>query len=85
MLYDPAPYRWQDHVITPHRARASLLATAAVALAFGAALTFACVRGAADPPAPATAHAAVSEHKPPLCQLVRRPGAPPHGPKLHVL
>jgi hypothetical protein len=85
MLYEPAPYRWQDHVITPRRAAADLMATAAVFLTFGAALTFACVHGPADPPDPPMARAAVSEHTPPLCQLVKRPEVSPHGPKLHLL
>ena len=86
MLYEPAPYRWQDHVISPHRAAANLMATAAVVLVFGGALAFAGIRGASDgPPDPLMAHAAVSERTPPLCQLVKRPGAPDHGPKLHRL
>ncbi|MBN9087566.1 MAG: hypothetical protein J0J01_11710 [Reyranella sp.] len=86
MLYEPAPYRWQDHVISPRRAAESLVATAAVALVFGGALAFACVSGPiADPPDPPVTHAAVSERTPSLCQLVKRPGAPDHGPKLHRL
>ena len=86
MLYEPAPYRWQDHVISPRRAAANLMATAAVVLTFGGALAFACVRGpTADPPDPQVARAAVSERTPPLCQLVKRPGAPDRGPKLHRL
>ena len=81
MLYEPSPYRWQDHVISPRRTAASLMATAAVALVFGSALAFACVRGggaAAPPDPPPVAHAAVSESTPPLCQLAKRPGAPQH-------
>jgi hypothetical protein len=86
MLYDPAPYRWQDHVISPRRAAANLMATAAVVLVFGGALAFAYVRGpTADPPDPQVAHAAGSESTPPLCRLVKRPGEQPHGPKLHRL
>ena len=86
MLYEPAPYRWQDHVISPRRAAANLMATAAVVLTFGSALAFAWISGpTADPPGPSVAHAAVSERTPPLCQLVKRPGAPEHGPKLHQL
>ena len=87
MLYDPAPYRWQDHVISPRRAAGNLMATAAVVLVFGGALAFACVRGpTADPTdPPSVAHAAVTESTPPLCQLVKRPGEPPHLPNLHRL
>jgi len=85
MLYEPTPYRWQDHVITPRRAAANLMVTAAVFLAFGSALTFACVRGTATQPDPPVAHAVVSERTPPLCQLVRRAGAPDRAPNLHRL
>ena len=80
MLNEPRPYRWQDHTIPPHRTAASLMATALVVLAVGAAGSLlASGPGAADPPSPPAAkHAAVSERTPPLCQLARRPGQPPH-------
>jgi hypothetical protein len=85
MLYDPAPYRWQDHVITPRRAAANLMATAALLLAFGSALAFASVHGTADPPDRPVAHAATSEGTPPLCQLVKRPRPPNTGTHLRQL
>ena len=85
MLYEPAPYRWQDHVVTPRRAAANLVVTAAVFLAFGSVLTFARVHGTASPPDPPGAHAAISERTPPLCQLVKRPAPPNTGPRLHLL
>jgi hypothetical protein len=76
---DPSPYRWQDHVIPPHRTMASLVATAVVILAVGGAgLLFASSRGAADASPPPARHATVTERTPPLCQLARRPGQPPH-------
>ncbi len=70
-------YRWQDHVITPQRAAANLMATALVVLAVGAGVLFAVV-GAAVPPPPPTAHVAVTERTPPLSQLAKRPA------KLHT-
>jgi hypothetical protein len=85
MLSDSAPYRWQDHVITPRRAAANLMVTAALLLAFGSALAFACVHGPTNPPDLPVAHAAVSEGTPPLCQLVKRPQPPHTGPHLRQL
>jgi hypothetical protein len=71
-------------VITPRRAAANLMATAALILAFGSALAFACVHGPTTPPGPPVAHAA-SEDTPPLCQLVKRPQSPNTGPHLRQL
>ena len=77
---DPTPYRWQDHVITPGRAAANLMATLAV-LVVGAALTLACT-GSSDPPRPPAAHVAVSERTPSLSQLAKRPALPRRAPDL---
>jgi hypothetical protein len=85
MLSSSVPYRWQDHVITPRRAAANLMVTAALLLAFGSALAFACVHGPTNPPDLPVAHAAVSEGTPPLCQLVKRPQPPHTGPHLRQL
>jgi hypothetical protein len=59
--------------------------TAAVFLAFGSVLTFACVHGTANRPDPPVAHAATSERTPPLCQLVKRRLQPNSGPHLRQL
>jgi len=71
---DPNRYRWQDHVITPRRAAANLLATALVVFVVGAAVAFT----HAGPSRLPTAHVAVSECTPPLSQLAKRPA------KLHT-
>jgi hypothetical protein len=63
-------YRWQDHVITPRRAAANLLATLAIAVAVSAAVLL------AGPPHPATAHAVAAEYTPPLSQLAKPPPLP---------
>jgi hypothetical protein len=72
---DRISYSWQDHVISPQRAAANLMATALVVLAVGASVMFAAV-GAIPPPRPPTAHAAVTERTPPLSQLAKRPARP---------
>jgi hypothetical protein len=74
------PYRWQDHVITPGRAAANLMATLVV-LAVGAGLTLACT-GASDPPRPPAAHAVATERTPSLSQLAKRPALPRTAPDL---
>lgn len=68
---DLSPYRWQDHVVSPQRAAANLMATALIVLALGggALFTVACM---SDPPAPPVAHIA-TERTPPLSQLAKRP------------
>jgi hypothetical protein len=66
------PYRWQDHVVTPRRAAASLMATLFVVLVVGAAAAL-----AYSPRGPA-AHAVAAARMPSLSQQARQP-APPHG------
>jgi len=70
MPYDPDPYRWQDHVVTPRRAAANLIATLVI-LAVGATLTLACT-GNPTPTPPVIAHIAAAKHAQPLATLVRR-------------
>ena len=64
-------YRWQDHVVTPRRAAASLLATVLVILVVGAAAML-----AYSPRGPA-AHAVAAERMPSLPQQATQPD-PPH-------
>jgi hypothetical protein len=66
----PNPYRWQDHVVTPRRAAASLMATLLVVLVVGAAVML------AHPPRAPAAHAVATERTPPLSQLAKRPALP---------
>jgi hypothetical protein len=70
--HDPNPYRWQDHVITPRRAAANLMATVLIVLAVTAAAML------ADPPHPATAHTVAANRMPSLSQHTKQP-APPRG------
>jgi hypothetical protein len=73
MIDDRYPYRWQDHVITPGHAAASLVATALVAIVVGgAALAH---DGHADTPRPAVAHVA-TERTPTLAQIAKPPVLP---------
>lgn len=67
----PIPYRWQDHVITPQRTAANLMATVLIVLVLSAVGLFKAVC-AVDPPSP-IAHVAISECTPPLSQLAKRP------------
>jgi hypothetical protein len=71
MNADRDRYRWQDHVITPQRATADLMATALIVLLVGAATMFVCSTTTAAP----DAHAA-TERTPPLAQLAKRPVHP---------
>jgi|HubBroStandDraft_5_1064220.scaffolds.fasta_scaffold526937_2 hypothetical protein len=66
-------YRWQDHVITPGRAAANLVATLVV-LTLGAGLMVA--TAGASPSQPSHPHVAVSECTPSLAQLAKRPARP---------
>ena len=70
---DPTPYRWQDHVISPGRAAANLMATLVV-LTLGAGLMVA--TAGASPSQPPRAHIAISESTPSLAQLAKRPARP---------
>jgi hypothetical protein len=70
---DSTPYRWQDHVITPGRAAANLVASLVV-LTLGAGLMVA--TAGASPSQPPSAHVAVSECTPSLAQLAKRPARP---------
>jgi hypothetical protein len=67
---DPDPYRWQDHVVTPRRAAAGLLATALVILFVGAAAIL------AGPSPDQAAPAAVTERAPPSPQQAKGPVRP---------
>jgi hypothetical protein len=66
-------YRWQDHVISPGRAAASLIATLVV-VTLGAGLMVA--TAGAEPAQPSRAHVAISECTPSLAQLAKRPARP---------
>ena len=68
--HDPNPYRWQDHVVTPGRAAAGLVATVLVVLIVGAAAIL-----AYSPPGPA-AHAVAARRMPSLSQQARQPALP---------
>ncbi len=72
MTGNPIPYSWQDHVVTPQRAAANLVATALIVLLVGAAVMFAVV--CSTKPAPGAQVA--TERTPPLVQLAKRPTWP---------
>jgi hypothetical protein len=66
---DLTPYRWQDHVITPQRSAANLVATVLIMIVIGGAVVF----GAPDPtraPSGPVAHA--TEREPCLALIARR-------------
>ncbi len=64
------PYRWQDHVITPRHATASLMVTVLVVLVVGAAATL-----AYSPRGPA-AHPVAAARMPSLPQQATQPALP---------
>jgi hypothetical protein len=65
--HDRTPYRWQDHVITPQRAIANLLASMLVLAVIGGALL---AEHAPHPQSVIAAHA--TEWTPPLAQTAKR-------------
>jgi hypothetical protein len=70
---DSTPYRWQDHVITPGRAAANLMATLVVVTLCAGLMV---ATAGASPSQPPRAHIAISEYTPSLAQLAKRPARP---------